>query len=392
MFMYHGIDPDMNQESAPARKKVLYVVTKSNFGGAQRYVFDLATSLPKDAYEVVVAAGAAQGSREAGELLARLTHAGIRTVFVPQMQRDVSIIDFSVFRALLRLMKHEKPDVVHLNSSKAGAIGSLAARIARVPRIVFTVHGWAFREARNPLSRLLIYKVSLLTALFCHRVLCVTQFDMRVFAGFPLIGAKFVLVRNGVDLTQPFMSRDEAQKELGGARDGIWIGSIGELTYNKNIKTALDALVLARKSEPRLFYTVIGDGEQREQLARYAARKQLAQHVHFAGYKADAARLLPAFDIFLLPSRKEGMPYVLLEAARAQIAVVAASVGGIPELVESGVSGALCEPTDTMGIADSIVELATDSALRERFSRALAQKVEHEHSLPRMLSGTAAQY
>jgi glycosyltransferase involved in cell wall biosynthesis len=393
MFMYHGIDTGMNQENGPDLKKVLFVVTKSNFGGAQRYVFDIATSLPKDRFEAVVVAGSAQGTSAAGELFTRLAHAGIRTIYLPEMQRDMSILDVRVFAALWRVMRRERPDAVHLNSSKAGGLGALAARLALVPRIIFTAHGWAFREARNPLSRLLIYKASLFTAFLCHRVICLSHYDMRAFSRLPFVGKKMVLVQSGIRGAGMALTREQARKELGGGwQNAIWIGSIGELTYNKNIRTALDALALARKSDDRLYYVVIGDGEQRDQLRRYAERKEIDRYVHFAGSIKDAARLMPAFDIFLLPSRKEGLPYVLLEAAHARIPVVASTVGGIPELIENGVSGALCEPSDTMGIADCLVELAADSALRERFSNALYERAVSDYSISRMIERTATLY
>lgn len=394
IWMYHGIDAGMNQETSAGRKKVLYIVTKSNFGGAQRYVCDLAISLPKDQYEVVVAAGPGQGSALAGDLFSRLSQAGIRTVFIPQMQRDVSIADWGTFSSLYRLIGAERPDVVHLNSSKAGGLGALAARLRGVPRILFTVHGWAFREARNPLSRLLIYKVSALTVLLCHAVICISEFDRSAFAHFPLLKNKLRLVRTGIRGGETALSRESARKQLAGtshAQD-IWVGSIGELTFNKNIRGALDALVLARHTDTRLYYTVIGSGEQAEKLAAYATRRGLGDSVHFAGQIPDAARLLSAFDILLLPSRKEGLPYVLLEAALARVPIVATDVGGISELIQNGKSGALCNDGDTMGMADSLVELAADTTLRERFANALQEKVATEYSLERMARETAALY
>lgn len=128
----------------------MFVVTKSNFGGAQRYVFDLATNLPTNGYDVLVATGSAQGSESAGSLIGMLQHAGIRTVFLPHMARDISPLrDWRTFLSLWKLMRDEKPDVVHLNSSKAGILGALTARLAGVRRIIFTAHGWAFWETRN---------------------------------------------------------------------------------------------------------------------------------------------------------------------------------------------------------------------------------------------------
>ncbi|NQV93114.1 glycosyltransferase, partial [Candidatus Kaiserbacteria bacterium] len=126
------------------KKKILFIITKSNFGGAQRYVYDIARSLSPDAFDVVVAFGGE------GLLKDKLAHAKIRTVPIEDLERDINIFnEIDVFFQLLKLYRVEKPDIVHLNSSKIGGIGALAGRIAQVPLIIFTAHGWAFNEERS---------------------------------------------------------------------------------------------------------------------------------------------------------------------------------------------------------------------------------------------------
>ena len=127
-------------------KKVLYVITKSVWGGAQRYVFDLATNLPKDQFEIVAAAGGE------GPLFDKLHNAGIRTINTPSLERDVHILnETSVFWQLLKIFHTEKPDILHLNSTKIGALGALAAFLYKLLTLnfklltVFTVHGWGFK-------------------------------------------------------------------------------------------------------------------------------------------------------------------------------------------------------------------------------------------------------
>ncbi|MDO8564480.1 MAG: glycosyltransferase, partial [bacterium] len=150
-----------------SKTKILYVITKSNYGGAQRYVFDLATSLPKDECEAVVVLGAAQNG--APVLQEKLHGAGVRTIFIPGLSRDISFLkELRVFRELMKVFKFEKPFVVHLNSSKAAGLGALAARLCGTPLIVFTVHGWPFFEERNPLSKLVIRLFSYITVLLSH--------------------------------------------------------------------------------------------------------------------------------------------------------------------------------------------------------------------------------
>ncbi|MEK7585082.1 MAG: glycosyltransferase, partial [Patescibacteria group bacterium] len=123
--------------------KIIFVVTKGNWGGVQRYVYDLATSLPKRQFEPLVVVGQ-------GEILkSKLAAAGVECQSLARLGRDVRLTDdFHSFWALFKLFRREQPSIVHLNSSKVGVIGALAGRLARVPRIIFTAHGWASNEDR----------------------------------------------------------------------------------------------------------------------------------------------------------------------------------------------------------------------------------------------------
>ncbi len=133
------------------RRKILLVVTKGNWGGAQRYVYDLATELPVDQFEPVVVAGAGHA------LPTRLAAAGIRTIALPKLERDINWRqEAATLAALVKIFWRERPSVVHLNSSKIGGLGALAARLALVPRIIFTAHGWPFHEARPGLNLRLV--------------------------------------------------------------------------------------------------------------------------------------------------------------------------------------------------------------------------------------------
>ncbi len=368
------------------RKKVLYVITKSTLGGAQRYVFDLATRMPKDRFEVAVALGGE------GPLKTNLQKAGVRVMSIPGLIRDVRLLqEVRVFRELLELFKREHPDVVHLNSSKIGAMGALAARMARVPRIVFTVHGWAFNEDRSMIAKCAIKGIQALTVALCHRVIVVSE---HTRAQLPMRGT--VVVRNGLS-PLPLAARDAARAELlgdGAARhsDDLWIGTIAELHRNKGIDIALEAISDLVQAGRSLVYVVVGEGEERAELERSIAARGLSDHVHFVGHRADAARLLSAFDIFLLPSRTEALPYVLLEAGAAGLPVVATAVGGIPEIIENGISGFIVPPRDAHAIREAVARCMDSAPLRTFLGSALKKKVATSFSLTTMLEQTVKVY
>lgn len=388
--MYHDIATVMKQ----APTKILYLVTKSNMGGAQRYVFDLATRLSPEAFDVAVAFGNAQGSTGPGALSHTLSSANIRTVYVPTLTRDVSSSEWKTFKDIYRLLKVEHPDVVHLNSSKAAGIGSLAARLCGIKNIIFTVHGWPFRENRNPLARGLIYFFSYLTVLFSHKTICICDFDAHAFDGFPFVNKKISLIRNGIVAEELLMSRDSLRSHLNtpAQANDIWIASIGELNKNKNISLGLDVMATALKTEPRLFYVVIGDGEDHSILKQKAYSLGIEHRVCFTGQLTDAAKYLSAFDILFIPSQKEGVPYVLLEAGCAKVAVVASRVGGIPEVINDSENGFIRDSNDIEGFADAIVTLAHDTEKRKAFGEALSKIVSAQYSQSVMIEKTTALY
>jgi glycosyltransferase involved in cell wall biosynthesis len=301
-------------------KKILFVITKSNWGGAQRYVYDLATHLPKEEFDVAVAFG------QPGLLAKKLAEAGIKTHVLASMQRDVSIgSDLRTTAELYRLFKKEKPDVVHLNSSKAGGVGALAARLAGVPHIIFTAHGWPFWEQRTILSRILIYTFSWLTALLSHKIIAVSDFDLSVAKKMPFIKNKIIRIHNGIEPLQ-LESGDSIRSSFpSGAKI---TGTIGELTKNKN----QIALIEQAKKDPNMYVAIVGEGELRSFLENKIREYNLQDRVKLFGFHP-ASDVLPGFDTFALPSLKEGLPYVLLEAKMAGIPIVANPVGGIPEIL-----------------------------------------------------------
>lgn len=303
-------------------KKIMLVVTKSNWGGAQRYVFDLATSLPKEEFEVAVAFG------EPGLLAKKLAQAGIETYEIRALQRDVSLSrDVKSFFELVRLFKKLRPDVVHLNSSKAGGVGALAARFAGIKKIVFTAHGWPFWESRNPLSRGLIWLFSWLTALLSHSVIVISDYDLRVAHRMPFVSKKTIRIYNGIGPMQ-FDSADMVRHSF--PKGAHITGTIGELTRNKN----QIALIEQAKNNPDMCVAIVGDGEDRLYLMKKIDKYGLKNRVKIMGFHW-ASGVLRGFDTFALPSLKEGLPYVLLEAKQAGLPIVANRVGGVGEILDA---------------------------------------------------------
>lgn len=369
-----------------APRKVLYIVTKSNWGGAQQYVYDLATGLPKEVFEPIVAFGPAPASDVPGELGARLARASVRTILVPELSRDVGGDDVHAFFALWRLLRRERPPEVHLNSSKAAGLGALAARLSGVQHITYTVHGWPFYESRPLVARIVIFLLSYLTVLLSDDTIVLSERERRAMAFMPLISRRMHVIRNGID-EFPLRDRAFARAALVPERaddDALWIGSIGELTTNKGYATAIAAIDTALKAGTNIRYVIIGDGEERDAIAADIAARGLQERIRLLGSVLDVRALLKAFDIFLLTSRKEGLPYVALEAGAAALPVIASRVGGIPELIDDGVDGILCPAGDDAAFAAAITKLASDADMRGALGTALRQTISARYDIGSM--------
>ncbi len=305
-------------------KKVLFLITKSNWGGAQRYVYDLATSL-RGRYAVAVACG---GN---GLLRTRLEESQISVISLTRLERDIRAHhDLSSFFDLYRLLKRERPDILHLNSSKAAGVGALAARLAGVPRIVFTVHGWPFLERRGPVSRALIWLASWMTAMLSHAVIVVSEHDLKIARKMPFVGSKTIRIYNGIDenfshqLMPGSFIRDMFPR-------GVRItGTIGELNKNKN----QIALIEQAKDDADMYVAICGEGENRRFLEEKIREYGLEKRVVLVGF-VEPRMVLKGFDEFSLPSLKEGLPYVLVEAKAAGLPITANRVGGVGEILDA---------------------------------------------------------
>lgn len=378
----------------PSAPKILFVITKSNWGGAQAYVHTLATAYAGRGLSVGVAlGGTGAAGANTGRLAETLRAAGVPIHVLPSFTRDVSLTrELRALSELFQLFRKERPTVVHLNSSKAGGLGALAARLARVPRIVFTSHGLAYDENRPLAARVLIWFSTWITFLLVHRVIVISSDNFERARRLPFCRSKIRLVYNGI-APLDFKAPSEARALLlpAALNEDLWIGTIAELTNNKNLASLVDAAALLKKRGQRFALCIIGQGEEAEALTAQIASHDLTDSVHLLGFVPEASTLLRAFDLFTLVSTKEGLPYVLLEAGEASCAVVATAIPGTTDIIDAS-TGILVTPKHVDEIADALERLLTDHHLRETLGQALHEKVRHQFSLDRMLDGVHTTY
>ncbi len=376
------------------KRKVLFLITKSTWGGAQRYVYDLATNLDPHKFEAVVALGGD------GELIDRLKNAGIRTIQIKSLQRDISWKqEWDSTKELAKIIRREKPDVLHVNSSKSGGIGTLLGRVLRVPKIIFTAHGWAFNEDRPRWQKFVIKILHWITVLLSHRTIAVSKalLDQLDWPGVESRSKVLHLGRNIGVMYEKAEARekivdllDEQNKEQVSTKN-LWLGNIAELHPIKRQVVLIQSLpeVIVKYPELRLF--IIGEGSERQRLETLINDLNLNNNVFLLGRLSEAARLLKAFDIFVFPSASEAYGYAAHEAGLAGVPVIATNVGGLPEIIDSEINGLLVGADNTLALTEAILRLLQDQVLRNEMVDKLKEKMK-ARSLEKMVRATESLY
>ncbi|MBT4153707.1 MAG: glycosyltransferase [Candidatus Magasanikbacteria bacterium] len=349
---------DKNIKIGSNKPKLLFVITQGVWGGAQKYVFSHAKALCGE-FDVHVAIGEPSGKKDLQKAILRFNETSpgtISLISLMHLRRSISPIhDMAAIVELRSLMKALCPDVVHLNSSKAGVIGSLA--LPKKQRAMYTVHGWVFNEPRNPhinsLFRFLEKKAAKRRAKRGGTTILLSDQDKKM--GNAILGnTPAAIIPIGIDPID-FHSREDARrvlfetlpKELAPTK---LIGCVANFYNTKG----LDTLIAAAAMVPDATFVVIGEGPERKTLESLISANSLSNRFFLTGAIPDAATLMKAFDIAVIPSRKEGLPFTLLEWMSAEVPVIATDVGGIASVIGNGVTGVLIAPEDASVLASAI--------------------------------------
>ena len=365
--------------------RILYGITKSNFGGAQRYVFDLALDAKRLGHEVSVICGGE------GTLVDKLREADIDVYNMSNFGRDFSPIrDLYGLFYFFGVLRNFKPDVLHINSAKMGGAGIFLGRLLRIKKIIFTAHGWAWNENRSWLSKLIIKKLSWLTILGSHKTIAVSEAVYKGISSWPLTKRRMSVIRNGVR-EFALMNRDAARNKLGVNANELVIGTVSELHHIKGLDFLIEAWSNFKKSRDGKL-VIVGAGDEEESLKAQAKRLGVDESVIFKGFVDDARSLLKGFDVFTLTSRSEGLPYALLEAGSANLPIIASRVGGIPEIIDGNSTGLLIEVGDTKQLENYLNELSDSIDMRNSLGTSLHNKIEKEFTLEKMVRDTLELY
>jgi glycosyltransferase involved in cell wall biosynthesis len=274
------------------------------------------------------------------------------------------------------MLRRDRFDVIHTHSSKAGILGRAAARLAGVPHVVHTVHGWGFHDRMHPLlkrtyvilERLLQPRTSTLVSVSNKT----TRVGLEEGIGGP---SDYSLIRSGIPLGRFSPDRERGagiRSRLGLEADDIVVGSVGRLSPQKNPHDFVRVAGLLSRGRTGLRFVYVGDGPMRGEIEAAIESAGLSDRVHLLGIRDDVPDVLRAMDVFILTSLWEGLPRVVLQALATGVPVVAYDTAGIEEAVHEGANGHLVAPGDVDDMVSKLGPIVDDREFRDRLSAAAA--------------------
>lgn len=336
-------------------------------GGAGQLALRGILAMDRDAFAATVVTG------EPGRLATLARDAGVEVIVVPELRAPIAPRDdVLALRRLTRLLRHHRFDVVHTHCAKAGTLGRIAAHRAATPWVVHTYHGFPFHQFQSVARRHAYVTVERRLGRVTDRALCVGTAVAAEATRRRLVAPDRIrTIGVVVDHDGPTRNSESirgARAKLGLPPEAVVVGTVGRLTYQKAPEHFVAAL--ARLRRPDMVGVWIGDGELADRTAALA--RSAGVRVVFAGERTDVPALLPAFDVFAMASRYEGLPTAVVEAMVAGVPVVATAVNAVTDVVQPGRTGLLVPAGRPALLGDAIgylldhPEQATDFAATAR--------------------------
>jgi glycosyltransferase involved in cell wall biosynthesis len=357
------------------RIRVLHCITRLEHGGAQRNTLYTVEHLDREHFEPVLAWGPGDPLDEAAAVIPEL-----RREPVPELVRPIApSLDARALRRLVEVMRRLAPHIVHTHSSKAGVLGRVAARIARVPTVVHSIHGFGFTPLQpGPVRALFLIAERVMTRWTDHFI-AVSENNLREGVALGVVPPERAsVIRSGIELERfrRASGSGEVRRRLGVPEDAPLVVQIGNFKPQKAPLDFVRVAATVARELPEPWFVMVGDGALRPAAEELASELGVAPRMVFCGWWDDVPGLLATSRVSVLTSRHEGLPRAAVESLAAGVPVVATAVDGTPEVVRDGVNGFLAEAGETATLARRVRSLLADDELHRRLAAAAPHGLE----------------
>lgn len=376
--------------------KVVRVIARLNIGGPAIHVTALTAGLDPSRFESLLVTGTENPGE--GSLMDAALARGIRPVVIAAIVGEASLKprDVTALVALYRLIRKERPQIVHTHTAKAGFLGRVAARLAGVPMVVHTYHGHVLHGYYGPMKTRLLRRMERALARMTDRIIAVSEHVKADLVGYGVARPeKISVIPLGFDL-EPFFNsaayRGAFQRELGLGNGARLVGIVGRVFPIKNHRLFLDAAARVAGEEGHARFVVVGDGILRPEMEAHARRLGITDRVIFTGWRRDLPRIYPDLDVLVVSSKNEGTPVSAIEAMASGCPVVATRVGGLPDLIDDGKTGCLVPSEDAPALAAAILRVLRDPDAAGRIGRAAQAQVRERFRVERLIGDLEGLY
>lgn len=375
--------------------KIAQVITRLDWGGSPDIFRILSSHLDPSLYDITLIIGETKHpTLKTDEFLKRFQG---RTVVVPALVRDISpVTDITAFWSLYTIFRKGRFDIVHTHTAKAGALGRMAAALARVPVIVHTPHGHNLYGYFSQRRSAIIARLEKFLTRFTDEIIALTELEKSDYASYGVAEAgKVSVIYQGLELdklTRDWKSVCSLKNTLKIRPEDRVVGMVGRLEPVKGSPIFIEAAARIAKRFSDARFLIAGEGSLRLAMEKRAQDLGISAKVIFAGWREDIPDIISLMDIMVLPSLNEAVGIALIEAQAEGVPVVASKVGGIPEVVKDQKTGILVPPSDVAAIAEAVISLLNDKSKRAGMGEAGKVWVHDRFRAEDMTSKTSALY
>ena len=376
--------------------KVVRIVTRLSIGGVLHHITNLMCGLDPTKYEQQLVCGV-EGAGERS-MRHQICGRGATPIVIPQLVGNprLNISDGRAFAYILRLLRLQRPAIVHTHTSKAGLVGRVAARLTGVPIIVHTFHGLVLRGHYGPLKSNGVRAVERWLSGFSDRLIAISNEDKTGLLAYRIAPThKIEVIPLGLELDHFIHSRKRRgvlHRELGLNSTSKLIGIVGRIAPVKNHRLFFDAMVRVLAGCATTHVVVVGDGDLRTAMERYVREIGIANRVSFLGWRHDLPQVYTDLDVVVISSNNEGTPVTAIEAMAAGRPVVATRVGGLPDIISDGETGYLVAPGNIEQLAAAVERVLRHGESMDRLRDKARQSVEHKFTVERLATDIDSLY
>ncbi len=372
-------------------QKIIRIIARLNVGGPAIHVTNLC-DLDKHGYETVLIYGSV-GEGE-GDMSYLLKDKNIKSYYIPELGREISPLkDLNTLWRIFKIIRKEKPDIVHTHTAKAGMLGRVAAKIAGVGHIYHTFHGHVFNGYFSKNKTAFFIFIEKILAKITTKIVAISQLQLNEISEILNVNKnKFELIPLGFELERFVVGKKGFLKENNINNDFLNIAIVGRVTDIKNHKLFMDVLKEISNKGVKFNAFVVGDGELKEFIKDYSKKLGLEKNIYFTGWIRDLTPVYSAIDYLFLTSKNEGTPVAIIEAMAAGKIVISTNVGGVSDIVKDGENGFTVNTQTPLSFAEKFLTVNSLPEEKKNMVRQKAQDSSSKFSIENLLENIRKLY